>query len=1382
MMRITIAAQRDDAPVPIPVRSVPPASKSLPWCVWGISTLLILASLTSARAEAMLELFNIPWTQIIQKMPEIAEAGYTSLWLPPPAKASSVFSVGYDVYDAFDLGNLNQQGTVPTRWGTEAQLLQLVQVAHRFGIRVYFDNVMNHRAFSVPGFNSTTPTNFYPALIPQDFHLQTTTANGGLYANWSDVQDWCNVWDIQNESLSGLIDLATEPGASNDNFGPTLGSSILKPVFVRQPNNPEYYMITNGPSLGGAWRPFNGTTGVPVAEDVNAYLIRAAMWTLYMTKCDGFRLDAVKHVPWQFFGAHPINPQADDPSFSGYTGGIQAMYDYVHGYGSNVTGNGYFETDGNRNSVFDTEAPRNDAMLFGEHLGAPPDFQDYLNAGMRLLNQPLQNQMNTALSGNAGLQGMDGRDYTPGNESCEENGTQYSYPCFSPAQSVMFAQDQDQAGCCATHREMQNPYYFMHEGLGMIYANNYNNSSAPPGQFAFPNNPNANYLGEFGDNGMPEVCYLHHQMARGGTRPRWSDQNVVAFERYDYRDVSNTDFYDDPYATVVLFAMNDDFAYPGDILFDDGVSRTPDGYYGCNNGSPSRHYGMVVGFPPGSVLAQMATTSPGGGNGRSCAKLLVHGATTTLALAQATANDPTPANRLIYVNTTPPPGWGAIELLIPSGGWVMYGYQWPEPSRANVLTNAIILRQGGVPVPRLTVLRQDGTNGDVNFNPTYPFERRGSIGPLGNLIAGIHVTNFTYAIDIPVVTNAPFDILVCADASSSNTLVKLDGGIDLNSQMGLGPTNGTDLRDNQPGYATDVYLGYEQTAFLFRNGPEKFGARNILSNNIVSLGAETYYYTVGGSSTVVSGAGEGESITNETAAWVLHDPTNTVTSLANHPPTQRYPLNPGSTSVDVWVKVGYQFQINTLFIYYTVDGSNPEGAFGVGKGTTQTVQGSWVNHDSVQNSIDWWKGTIPAQATGTQVRYKVALFNGGSVYPNQSIPPISDAEPSGSKLYGLTETAITNFNPVNALVWLHNDLNPANTSTGLASGFHILRTHSFLPRTNAAAVYNTFIQTFYYDGQLPTGTIAYPPADGFAINTASYQVVVRGDSTVTGVTFNIQDSDPNNDDVLTGQANGNGNDTNGVPIFVSAAQVSPDPTLSQQYPNYPQEFRFNYVNVPSSGSNATINVRLNELTTSIYTNRLTALTRLVSTEAPTNVLYLSNPPTNGLTLAASSNTVYLVQACFTPTLDSSDTSLFSLYINGLLQPRANYFLRPVGSVAGCPGLRSLLYNWTNIQPGSNVLQVVFTNGVITLSDTRTVIVPGPLHISSLSGVSGGNNSQPLIVWDSAPGVNYVVLATTNLLRPFAPISTPIQATSSSTFWYDTSPPAPEKFYSIEVAP
>ncbi len=681
-----------------------------------------------------------------------------------------------------------------------------------------------------------------------------------------------------------------------------------------------------------------------------------------------------------------------------------------------------------------------------------------------------------------------------------------------------------------------------------------------------------------------------------------------------------------------------------------------------------------------------------------------------------------------------------------------------------------------------------------NYNPLFPIQnarQRGSLYRPAGLAPGEgNVSNLTYAINVPIVTNANFDIIVRSDASCSNTLVKLDGGIDLNSQMGLGPTNFQagiaptnflDLRDNPPGYADDVFLGYEQTAFQFRNGPEKFAARNTSSNNIVSLGAETYYYTVGGASNDIAGSGFGESITNETASWVWHDPTNSVTSDSPNPPAQRNPLSPtNGQSVDLWVKVGYQFQINTCFVYYTTDGSNPEGAFGAGEGTTQAVQGGWVNHDSAQEDIDWWKVTIPAQTNLTQVRYKIALFYGGSAPGGQNIAPISDAEVSGSKLYGLTQAAITNFNPARAVVWQHNDLNPSNTLIGLQSGFHILRARAFLPRPGQSSVYNTFLQTFYYDGPLPGGAILYP-GNGSTITSTNYTVVVRADSTVTTVNFNIQDSDPSNDDVNTGQANGNGNGTNGLPIFVPATAVTPDQTLSLQYPNYPQEFRFVYANVPASGP-ATIYVQLNEYGTSLYTNHYTMLTTAVTTLAPEQVVEISSPATDGTVLTMTSNTVYLFRACFTPALDSdADTSLFSLTINGVLQPQSTYLLGGVvvGSPA-CAGMDSLFYMWKLNSPGTtmgaNVLQLVYSNSntSVNLSDTRTVIVVPPLTISGLT-----SNNQ-LLLWSSAPGAYYQVFATTNLSQPFQPISTIIPSQGATTSFYDANP-APQKFYKIEMA-
>jgi hypothetical protein len=275
------------------------------------------------------------------------------------------------------------------------------------------------------------------------------------------------------------------------------------------------------------------------------------------------------------------------------------------------------------------------------------------------------------------------------------------------------------------------------------------------------------------------------------------------------------------------------------------------------------------------------------------------------------------------------------------------------------------------------------------------------------------------------------------------------------------------------------------------------------------------------------------------------------------------------------------------------------------------------------------------------------------------------------------------------------------------------------------------------------------------------------------VDFNIQDSDPANDDTVTGQNNGNGL-TNGAPVFIGATAVTPDASINAQYPNYPKEFRFNYPAVPTNGT-ATITVRLKTFATGVYSNRLTTLTRTVQTRAPAQVVRISSPATDGTVIPMDQNVVYLIQTCFTSALTSTNANYFSIYINGGLQPRSSYILRSQGAVAGCPGMSSLLYNWSGGLPGTNVIQVVFSNAVV-LSDTRIVIVPPPLRISDL------NIGNQTIVWDSAPGVNYLVLATTNLSEPFMPISPVIPGNGTSTFYYDNSSPARQKFYEITTVP
>ncbi len=177
-------------------------------------------------------------------------------------------------------------------------------------------------------------------------------------------------------------------------------------------------------------------------------------------------------------------------------------------------------------------------------------------------------------------------------------------------------------------------------------------------------------------------------------------------------------------------------------------------------------------------------------------------------------------------------------------------------------------------------------------------------------------------------------------------------------------------------------------------------------------------------------------------------------------------------------------------------------------------------------------------------------------------------------------------------------------------------------------------------------------------------------------------------------------------------------------------------------------------------------------------VYFASPATNGTIVPMATNTTYLIQVCFTPTLDTNDASLFQLTINGALQPQSAYIFRPVGSVAGCPGMRSLLYNWSGGAPGTNLIEVVYTSQGIVLGDSRTVIVPPPLMISAV------NPGTEQVIWSSTPGVNYIVLSTTNLTQPFTPASGTITANSLSTTFLDVSnsPPAPQKFYEIEQVP
>src|SRR5207245_8485339 len=88
------------------------------------------------------------------------------------------------------------------------------------------------------------------------------------------------------------------------------------------------------------------------------------------------------------------------------------------------------------------------------------------------------------------------------------------------------------------------------------------------------------------------------------------------------------------------------------------------------------------------------------------------------------------------------------------------------------------------------------------------------------------------------------------------------------------------------------------------------------------------------------------------------------------------------TNITIWVKsksVGSGFK---SFVYYTTDGSNPEGGGGTGIGTTSTAALLYDHTANGGGTGDWWKAVF-SKPVGT-LKYKISMYKGdvaASVFP-----------------------------------------------------------------------------------------------------------------------------------------------------------------------------------------------------------------------------------------------------------------------------------------------------------------------------------------------------------------------------------------------------------------
>jgi alpha-amylase len=128
-------------------------TSNLKTCTEAAANLQQLPSWTAPDNSLILQTFewHVPadrqhWRRLQNALPEYKAIGVDQIWIPPGCKGMDAHGNGYDIYDLYDLGEFDQKGAVPTKWGTKRELEDLMCQAQGLGINVIWDAVLNHKA------------------------------------------------------------------------------------------------------------------------------------------------------------------------------------------------------------------------------------------------------------------------------------------------------------------------------------------------------------------------------------------------------------------------------------------------------------------------------------------------------------------------------------------------------------------------------------------------------------------------------------------------------------------------------------------------------------------------------------------------------------------------------------------------------------------------------------------------------------------------------------------------------------------------------------------------------------------------------------------------------------------------------------------------------------------------------------------------------------------------------------------------------------------------------------------------------------------------------------------------------------------------------------
>lgn len=223
------------------------------------------------------------WKHAKEQANYLSQLGITSAWFPPAYKGTNGgYSVGYDAYDLFDLGEFDQKNSIATKYGTKDDYIKAIKSLKENNIQVIVDVVLGHKGggdelekFKVVKVDENNREKIISSEIEIESYTKFTFPGRGK--KYSDFE-----WNFT--CFSG-VDYAEGRDSHIYKIKSEYGDD-WEEMIDDEKGNYDYLMFNDIEHRNPH-----------VREELNKW----AKWYFDETGFDGVRLDALKHISFEFY-------------------------------------------------------------------------------------------------------------------------------------------------------------------------------------------------------------------------------------------------------------------------------------------------------------------------------------------------------------------------------------------------------------------------------------------------------------------------------------------------------------------------------------------------------------------------------------------------------------------------------------------------------------------------------------------------------------------------------------------------------------------------------------------------------------------------------------------------------------------------------------------------------------------------------------------------------------------------------------------------------------------------------------------------------------------------------------------------------------------------